>query len=116
MHKKAIAFAVLILFALSAMACTPAQQVKPETVPQKIVYAYGLIDGIAGTVDNLYRAGVLNRKETTDAVRTLENAWKMLNEAEKLYSDGNGQYELNIENAMKVLGALQAFTLERSKK
>jgi hypothetical protein len=118
--RKAISIAsifILLVAVLGGMGgCAPTQIVKPETVPQKLFYAYGLIDGVASSVETLYRSRVLSDKETEDALQALQEAWNALNTAEKLYAIGKEeQYKADLDSALKIVSALQEFMLERGK-
>ena len=86
----------------------------PQTVNQKVFYAYGTLDGIATSVETLYRAEVINKKEATDAFNTITKAYNLLKLSEKLYEAGSNGDD-SLIRATRLIGAMQDFLLERSK-
>lgn len=118
--RKAISMAsiliLLVAFAGGMGGCASTPLVKPETVPQKLVYAYGLIEGVAGTVEMLYRTNLLSEKETRDSANSLQKAWEALDSAQALYYAGKDKdYQMDLSTALEIVDALRGFLMERSR-
>ena len=109
-------FVLLLALVGGMVGCVSTPAPKPETIPQKLVYAYGLIEGVAGTVENLYRAGLLSEKETRDSADTLQKAWTTLADAQVLYYAGKDKdYQMDLNSALEMIDVLRGFLMERSR-
>lgn len=112
--KKVAAVIIIIAFmagGIGGCATVP----KPETMPQKLVYGYGLVDGMATAVEASYRSGVLGEKETRDAANVLQKTWDMLDLAQDMYYAGKKtDFEATVDTAINMVQALKEFLIERS--
>ena len=116
MKTRAISITLMLFFILGSIAGCATVPPAPQTAPQKLIYSYGTIEGLANTVETLYRAEVISKKEAQDAFDILSKTWHALDEAEALYDLGQtlkGQASLN--ESLNMLETLRVFLLERSK-
>lgn len=113
--RKALSVMLVLMLTMMSISCASMQMPTPKTAPEKLVYAFGLVDGVASMTESLYRAKVIDKEEAQDAYDTLQKTWSALNIAKSLYYAGDEGYELNLETAMEMTEALRAFLLERSR-
>lgn len=113
MVKKTMVAVALLVIMVAGCAGT---LVKPETVPQGLLYGYGLVEGVTGSVETLYRAGILPHNDAVDAYNKLLSAKAKLDKANELYNLGEAlKSKEELDSAMGIVELLRDYLLERSK-
>jgi hypothetical protein len=113
---KRIATITLVFAVLLAVGCA-GPVVKPETVPQSLLYGYGLLDGVSGSVQTLYKARVIPYDEAKNSLDMLSQAKASLDKAKELYYIGETiKAKGEVDAAMGVLELIRNHLLERSMK
>ena len=112
---RKIATLVLIVVMLGGLGACAGAPPTPQTVPQKLYYGYGSIEGLATSVESLYRAGVISKDEVIDMAHVINQAHDLLDLSEMLYRSGADGQD-NLIKATNLLGVVRDFLLERSQR